>query len=70
MNIAGKIGAYTVYNFNALFEYQSISLSFRVNNIFNKNYYIYTVYQPMMNTEFFYPAPDRNFMLTLNYSLS
>lgn len=66
-NIAGKLGGYTVCNFNIRYAYQSFSAAFRVNNVFNRYYYLYTVYQPVLNSEFFYPAPDRNIMLEMNY---
>jgi iron complex outermembrane receptor protein len=65
-NVAGKNGGYTTYNFNVRYEYQQFSAALHVNNIFDKFYYLYTTYQPGMG-EFFYPAPGRNFTLTLNY---
>lgn len=66
-NIAGRTGGYTTYNFNLRYQFKQFSAAFRVNNIFNKYYYFYTVFQPSMNQEFFYPAPGRNFLLTLKY---
>lgn len=66
-NAAGRIGGYTVYNFNIHYERKNLSASLRFNNIFNKYYYFYTVYQSTMKSEFFYPAPDRNFTLSLTY---
>lgn len=67
-NVAGKMGAYTLYNFNLRYVYHSFTASFRVNNVFNKYYYFYTVYVPMTESEFFYPAPGRSFLLTLKYA--
>ena len=67
-NIAGRLGGYTVYNFNLRYHWKNFTASFRVNNIFNKYYYFYTVYQPSMPSEFFYPAPTRNFVLTASYA--
>jgi iron complex outermembrane receptor protein len=66
-NVAGTMGGYTVVNMNLRFEYQQFSASFRVNNIFNRYYYFYTVFTPGINTESFYPAPGRNLMLTMKY---
>lgn len=66
-NINGSIGGYTVYNFNLRYDYQQFSAALRLNNIFNKYYYFYTVLQ--QTTEFFYPAPGRNFTLTFNYEI-
>lgn len=66
-NISGINGGYTYYNFNLRFVYHQFSASFRVNNIFNKYYYLYTIYTPFTNMQSFYPAPGRNCMLTLKY---
>lgn len=65
-NTAGKIGGYTVYNLNLRFHYQQLTASLRLNNIFNKEYYFYTVSQ--FGTELFYPAPERNMTLTMRYA--
>lgn len=64
-NITGGQGGYTLYNFNLNYQYQAFRASLHVNNIFNKYYYLYTVYQAP--TEYFYPAPERNVMLTASY---
>lgn len=64
-NVAGKIGGYTAYNFHLRYVYNQLTASLRLNNIFNKYYYFYTVYQS--DSEFFYPAPGRNFTLTVKY---
>jgi iron complex outermembrane recepter protein len=66
-NVAGIIGGYTSYNFHLRYLYKQLTASLRVNNVFNKYYYFYTVFQPSMNTEFFYPAPGRNFTLNISY---
>jgi outer membrane receptor for ferrienterochelin and colicin len=69
-NITSKLGGYTVYNFNLRYDYKQVSAALHINNIFNRNYFFYSVYQPGMPSNFFYPAPDRNFTLTLNYLFS
>ena len=69
-NISGAQGGYTVYNFNLRYQYQTFSVGLHANNIFNKNYYLYTVYQTGAVSEYFYPAPDRNVMLTVNYAFT
>ena len=66
-NIAGKIGGYVLYHLNIRYQHKPFSLAFRINNIFNKHYYFYTVLQ--QSTKFFYPAPERNFTLTINFEL-
>jgi iron complex outermembrane recepter protein len=67
-NIGEKMGGYTVYNLNLRFIYQSFTASFRINNLFNKYYYLYTVFEPSVDEQFFYPAATRNILLTLKYS--
>lgn len=67
-NVSGIQGGYMIYNFNVRYHYEAFSASLHINNIFNQYYYLYTVYQPGLNTEFFYPAPDRNMMLTATYT--
>src|SRR6185437_5895089 len=67
-NIGKRMGGYTIYNFNLHYVYEKLSVSFRVNNLFNKPYYLYTVFQPFEPFETFYPAPERNFLLSLQYS--
>ena len=69
-NIGGKIGGYTVYNFNLRFQKGHFVASFRVNNLFNKYYYYYSVFQPSAPFVSFYPAPGRNVLLTLKYVFS
>ena len=69
-NVAGAIGGYTVYNFNVHYERKNVLASLRFNNIGNKFYNFYTVYQPSMETEFFYPAPGRNFTVSLTYLIT
>lgn len=66
-NVAGKMGGYTTYNFNISYQIKNIIASLRFNNIFNKYYYLYTVYQPSVQSEFFYPAPERNMVLSIQY---
>ena len=66
-NVTGGQGGYTIYNFNLRYHYKTFSASLHMNNIFNNNYYLYTVLQS--GTEFFYPAPDRNVVLTVNYAI-
>jgi iron complex outermembrane receptor protein len=68
-NAAGKNGGYTVYNLNVQYHRDKLSAVFSFNNIFNKYYYDYTVYQSSMNSEFYYPAAGRNVLLTVNYSI-
>ncbi len=67
-NIGNKIGGYTIYNSNLGYIYKQLKISFKINNIFNKNYFLYTVFDTSNNTSSFYPAAGRNILLTLTYS--
>jgi iron complex outermembrane receptor protein len=67
-NVGGKIGGYSIVNLNLGYYFKQLNASLRLNNIFNKFYYFYTVHQESMNSEFFYPAPGRNFTLTITYT--
>jgi iron complex outermembrane receptor protein len=69
-NIAGKIGGYTTYNINLRYIYHKVTASFRINNIFNKYYYLYTTFEPGVDEQFFYPAPGRNVLLTISYDMN
>lgn len=66
-NIAGKLGGYTIFNLNLRYRIKHMEASIRLNNIFNKYYYFYTVYIPSSQSEFFYPAPGRNIVLTIKW---
>lgn len=66
-NVLPSIGGYTTYNINCRYVYRQFTASMRINNIFNKYYYFYTVYQPVMPFETFYPAPGINGLLSLKY---
>lgn len=64
-NVSGIIGAYTTYNLTLRYVRPQMNVSFHANNIFNKKYYLYTVYQSVLDAQFFYPAPERNYTLVL-----
>src|SRR4029079_2728867 len=66
-NRVGAVGVYTFYNMNVKYEYKSLTTSFRVNNITNKYYYFYSVFNIYNGTESFYPAPGVNALLTVSY---
>ncbi len=66
-NISGKLGGYTIFNINLHYFYENFTADFRINNIFNKEFYLYSVYQSSVNTDYFYPAPTRNVSLSLAY---
>jgi iron complex outermembrane receptor protein len=71
-NQLSELSAYEVANAHASFDYQDWKLSFRVNNLFDEEYSElgsqFTEFDPVTfvptNFEAFFPAPERNFVLT------
>lgn len=68
-NVGIKLGGYTIYNLTIRYVRNAFTASLHLNNIFNKYYYFYTVYNQGEPSEFFYPAPDRNVTLSLSYAV-
>lgn len=68
-NINGKVNGVWLGNLGLTFEHKYLSLNLRANNLFNKFYSLYTVLNPGLNNFSYYPAPGRNFLLTLSYKL-
>jgi len=68
-NVTTKMGGYTLFNANLRYRFKAFTALLQMNNIFNKAYYLYTIYQPSMATQYFYPAAEQNVMLTLRYSI-
>jgi iron complex outermembrane receptor protein len=70
-NWTSKLGGYTVYNTNLNYYHRPFTFSLRCNNITNKYYYGYSTatYVGNQATTYYYPAPDRNFMLTMTVDL-
>ncbi len=59
------LGGYTVYNANLAYQYRGWRFSGRMNNITGKQYYAYYIFPNA-----YYPAPERNFLLTLSYDFT
>lgn len=68
-NRISKVGGYTVFNLNTRYVNKCFSASLHLNNIFNKQYYFYNVYSPYLRNVFYYPAPERNVILTLQVAI-
>lgn len=66
-NIAGRIGGYTLYNFNLQYHQRHFMATLRIDNAFNKAYYFYTVYRSFSNAQYFYPAPTRSVIFSVQY---
>ncbi len=68
-NVNGILGGYSIYNINLSYQRAKWTLSARVNNLFNKKYNSFTVYEPSSMNDFVYPAPGFNFLLTAKYQI-
>ncbi|MBA3661255.1 MAG: TonB-dependent receptor plug domain-containing protein [Gammaproteobacteria bacterium] len=69
-NIAGRLGGYTLFNANLHYHFKQWDVALRLNNLLGKAYYLYTVYQTNPQQVFFYPAAERNGLLTIQYTLT
>lgn len=68
-NTAAKVPPFSVYNLALHYYYRRFSLALRINNISNKYYNYITTVESGSNTEYFYPAPGRNFVVTIGFKL-
>lgn len=66
-NINNKLPGYALTNTNLQYQKNHWLFSARVNNIFNKKYNSFVVFNPAMLQDFFYPAPGINFLLSGSY---
>ncbi|MGK2914562.1 MAG: TonB-dependent receptor [Porticoccaceae bacterium] len=63
-NSAGGLGGYSVANLAANYRWQAWTLSGRLNNVTAKEY---SEFVSFFATKGFFPSPERNIMVTLNY---
>lgn len=63
------IGGYSLLNSSITYAWPHWSVALRVNNLLNREYSTYTVFSPDVNVLANYPAPGRNYWLTLSYHL-
>lgn len=66
-NINGKLPGYALTNASIQYQKNHWLFSARVNNIFNKQYNAFVVFNPAMMQDFFYPAPGINFLVNATY---
>ncbi len=68
-NVGPLFGGFTIYNLSLNYHYKQLNVAFHVNNITGKEYYDYILF-PSGFGPFFYPAPERNFLLTVTYEFA
>ncbi|MCD6055739.1 MAG: btuB [Gammaproteobacteria bacterium] len=59
------VAGYTIYNANLGYHNKAWDLITRINNITGKEYYNYVIY--MSPDQYYYPADNRNILVTLRY---
>lgn len=66
-NATNKLAPFSLINFSLNFQRQKFTAALRVNNFFNTRYNSFAVFEPSDDASSFYPAPERNFLLTVGY---
>ena len=74
-NVYPKMPATTVVNFTLRYQQHNVFATFAVNNIFNRLYNAYETINtvstsPFEQQAYFYPAPGRNFLMTIGFNLT
>ncbi len=72
-NSAARLSGYSVANLAANYDYKGFNLSAKLNNVFDKEYSdnAATAFNPFPTVETgFYPAPERNFFLSIGYTFN
>jgi iron complex outermembrane receptor protein len=70
-NSAARLPGYAVANLSANYDYKGFNFSARLNNLLDKEYSdnAATAFNPFPTVETgFYPAPERNFFLSIGYT--
>ncbi|MEN6615398.1 MAG: TonB-dependent receptor, partial [Syntrophorhabdus sp.] len=67
-NIYPKMGGFTVYDFMAVYTWKKFKVMGGVKNIFDKKYSDYGVVVNTTSMRYFYPSPERNYLLGVQYT--
>lgn len=63
-------GGYVTANSHLTFHENAWTIGLRINNLLNKRYSTYTVFSPYVKSLAEYPAPGRNYWVTLAYDFT
>lgn len=69
-NQSGSLGGYTTYAASLQYQRKAVTATLRADNLTNKEYYFYSVVQQGSEDTFFYPAPTRSVMLSVDYVMA
>ncbi len=67
-NSSPKMGGFTLYDLTAVYTWKGFKITGAVKNIFNKEYTDYGVIQNSTGMRYYYPSPERNYLLGVQYS--
>ena len=63
-----KMGGFTAYDLSAVYTWKGFKVTGAVRNIFNKEYSEYGVVVNGTGTQYYYPSPERNYLLGVQYT--
>lgn len=63
-----KMGGFTVYDLSAVYTWKGLKVTGAVRNIFDKQYSEYGVVVNSTGMQYFYPSPERNYLLGVQYT--
>lgn len=68
-NVAGKVASYITSGLSLNYDFKNgLVINGGINNIFDKKYYDYVVYDTYATEKYYYPAAERNFYAGFKYS--
>ncbi len=67
-NAYSRLNSYAVVDTNLSWGYKDLTVTFAINNFFDKQYSEYAGVQLSNGARFYYPSPERNFSLKVGYT--
>ncbi|MFA5351467.1 MAG: TonB-dependent receptor [Candidatus Omnitrophota bacterium] len=67
-NAYSRLNGYMTMDTNLSWRHKDLTVAFAVNNLFNKQYSEYAGVQVSDGAKFYYPSPERNFSLKIDYT--
>ena len=67
-NAYSKLNGYMIADTNLSWHYKDLKIIFGINNLFDKQYSEYAGVNVDNGSKFYYPSPERNFSLKVDYT--
>lgn len=67
-NTFPKMGGFTVFDLSAVYTWKGFKITGAVKNIFDRQYSEYGVVSNAAAMQYFYPSPERNYLLGVQYT--